>query len=111
MIRRHSLLFWVALAVAATSAGAWIARAMWPVPAAEFLIGQPRKVAAVAINFGKVYYGERATRELTVVNSSRHHLTLGEKTGCGCTQVGIPVPTLNVPTNIPNFTAAICTGG
>ncbi len=69
-------------------------RAMWPAPVAEFLIGQPRKVAAVAINFGKVYYGERATRELTVVNSSRHHLTLGEKTGCGCTRIKILNPAI-----------------
>lgn len=94
MSRRHFFLLWLLPAVAAASAGTWMARAIWLGARTEFPIGRPREIATAAINFGKVYYGERATRELTVVNASKHHLTLGEKTGCGCTQVRILVPTL-----------------
>ncbi len=94
MRHRYHFLTIVLLAVIIGAVCAWMAQVTWRGELTPFSIGQPGKTAVVAINFGKVYYGQRATRMLTVVNASGRRLLLGEKTGCGCTQVKISKPAL-----------------
>ena len=61
----------------------------------DIRIGSPGKVPRqVLFNFGKVYNGQTSTRRLTLRNTSARTLSLGEKTGCGCTRVKIFSPTI-----------------
>jgi hypothetical protein len=94
MKRRHYFLVYLLIVVLVALAGVWLAGAAWPGSGEEFSIGVPRKVPMVAVDFGKVYYGQTASRTFAVVNTSRRALLLGEKTGCGCTQVKIISPAL-----------------